>query len=214
MVPRTGCTAIGELLLEHYDGEFVPSEDILDSAGMIAVQKKHSTLEELIENRLLAREEANRLFKVATVRNPFDSLVSLYFKQRFKYEPLLDDVSSWVNRSPRYTKYMEYAQQHSFNQWVVKVCYRKFIKSLLGFRSSMFPGHTRDMDAVLRYESLKTDLKSAFTRAGIPWKADIPVVNRTAERDARDYRRCYSPLARFVVGRAYADDLKAYGYRF
>ena len=214
MVPRTACTAIGELLLKHYDGEFVPSEDILDSAGMIVVPKKHSTLEELIENTLLAREEANRLFKVATVRNPFDSLVSLYFKQRFKYEPLLEDRSSWANQSPRYVKYMSYARRHSFNRWVFRVCYKKAVKGLLGFQSSMFPEHIRGMDVVLRYESLEADLKSAFTRAGIPWKADIPVVNRTAERDARDYRRCYSPLARFVVGRAYADDLKAYGYRF
>ncbi len=214
MTPRTACTAIGKLLCEHYGGEFIPSDDILDSRGLILVDKKHSTLSDLIKHEILTTEEAKSLLKVAAVRNPFDSLVSLYFKQRSKYQPLLGDPASWVNRLPGYAKNMRYARAHSFNRWVVKICYRKFIKSLLGFRSSMFPGHTRDMDAVLRYESLKTDLKSAFTRAGIPWKADIPVVNRTAERDARDYRRCYSPLASFVVGRAFADDFKVYGYRF
>ena len=31
MTPRTACTAIGELLCDHYDGEFLPGEDILDS---------------------------------------------------------------------------------------------------------------------------------------------------------------------------------------
>jgi hypothetical protein len=214
MTPRTGCTAIGRLLCDHYRGEFLPAEDILDSKGMICVQKKHSTLSELLEHKLLTAEEGKSLLKVAAVRNPFDSLVSFYFKQRLKYQALLADSASWVNRSPRYAQNMNYAQWHSFNQWVFKVCYRKLVKSLLGGESSMFPGHTRGMNVVLRYEHLEEDLKEAFRKASIPWKADIPIVNRTEERDSRDYQRYYSLFARLTVGRAFADDLKAYGYRF
>ena len=79
MTPRTACTAIGEFLCEHYSGEFLPAEDILDSRGFISVQKKHSTLAELLAHKLLTAREAKSLLKVAAVRNPFDSLVSLYF---------------------------------------------------------------------------------------------------------------------------------------
>lgn len=214
MTPRTACTAVGQLLCDHYGGEFLPREDILDSRGFISVEKKHTTLSELLEHKLVTAEEAKSLLKLAAVRNPFDSLVSFYFKQRLKYQPLLADSTSWVNRSPRYTENMNYAQCHSFDRWVFKVCYRKLTKSLLGGRASMFPGHTRGMNVVLRYESLEADLRKAFAAAGIPWKAGIPVVNRTEERDARDYRRYYSRLARLVVGRAFADDLKTYGYKF
>jgi hypothetical protein len=214
MTPRTACTAIGQLLCEHYGGEFLPTDDILDSKGITVVQKKHCTLSELLEHKLLTAEEAKSMLKVAAVRNPFDSLVSFYFKQRLKYQPLLADSTSWVNRSPTYAENMNYAQQHSFNRWVLKVCYRKLIKSVLGGESSMFPGHTRGMNVVLRYENLQTDLKRAFAAVGIPWIADIPVVNRTEERDARDYPRYYSLLARLAVGRAFADDLKTYGYKF
>jgi hypothetical protein len=214
MVPRTACTAVGELLLNHYGGEFLPAEDILDSHGVIAVQKKHSSLQELMQHRLVTPKEANSLLKLAAVRNPFDSLVSLYFKQRFKYEPLLHDATSWVNRSPRYAKYMNYAQKHSFNQWVFKVCYRKVIKSLLGFGSSMSPEYTRGMDTILRYESLEEDLRDAFARAGIPWKADLPRVNETTERRNREYRSFYSRLSAIAVNCAFAEDLKAYGYTF
>ena len=81
MTPRTACTAVGDLLCTHYGGEFIPSEDILDSHGFIAVQKKHSTLPELIKHKVLAPKEAKSLLKIAAVRNPFDSLVSLYFNK-------------------------------------------------------------------------------------------------------------------------------------
>src|SRR5438477_4408881 len=87
MTPRTACTAIGELLCERFGGEFLPSEDILDSNRQITVQKKHSTLEELIKHKLLSAAQAKSLLKVAAVRNPLYSLVSLYFKQRLKYQP-------------------------------------------------------------------------------------------------------------------------------
>src|SRR6476659_9512318 len=99
MTPRTACTAIGDLLCTHYGGEFLPSEDVLDLQGFISVQKKHSTLQELFKHKILAPQEAKSLLKIAAVRNPFDSLVSLYYKQRLKYQPLLSDPSSWVNRS-------------------------------------------------------------------------------------------------------------------
>jgi Sulfotransferase family len=214
MTPRTACTAIAELLCGQYGGEFVPSEDIQDAHGFISVQKKHSTLPELIKHKLLTEEEAKSLLKVAAVRNPFDSLVSLYFKQRSKYQPLLTDPSSWVNRSPGYPQNMRYAQTHSFNEWVVKVSYRKAIKRLLGLRASMFAEHIDGMDEVLKYESIEKDLKEAFKRAGIEWKADIPKVNRTDERPDRDYRSFYSRPAALAVAFAYSYDLKTYGYRF
>jgi hypothetical protein len=49
MTPRTACTAIGELLCERFGGEFIPSDDILDSRGLTLVDKKHSPLSDLIE---------------------------------------------------------------------------------------------------------------------------------------------------------------------
>jgi Sulfotransferase family len=214
MTPRTACTAIGDLLCAHYGGEFIPPEDILDSQGFITVQKKHSTLSELTKHKILTPEEAKSLLKIAAVRNPFDSLVSLYYKQRLKYQPLLADPSSWVNRSVGYAGRMHYARTHSFNQWVFKVSYRKLIKSFLRLRASMFADYTSGMDVILRYESIEKDLKEAFSRAGIPWKADLPKINRTDERIADDYRLLYSRAAALTVRLAYAHDLKAYGYQF
>ncbi len=214
MTPRTACTAIGELLCERFGGEFIPSDDILDSRGLILVDKKHSTLSDLLKHKILTPEEAKSLLKVAAVRNPFDSLVSLYFKQRSKYQPLLGDSASWVNRLPGYAKNMRYARAHSFNRWVLKVSYRKLIKRLLGFPPSMFADHTRGVDVVMRYESIEADLSEVFRKAGMGSKADIPVVNRTDERVNWDYRSFYSRVAELAVTLAYSGDLQMYGYRF
>ena len=202
------------MLLQYYGGEFVPAQDILDSNGMIAVQKKHSTLDELIQYGVLAAEEAKSVFKIATVRNPFDSLVSLYFKQRFKYQSLVEDPASWVHRSQRYVPRMKYAQKHSFSRWFFRVSYRKLIKKLLLGRCSMYDDYTEGIDVVLRYESLETDLKHAFGQAGILWKWNLAMVNRTDERPTRDYRSFYSRSAALAARFIYSDDLKRYGYKF
>jgi hypothetical protein len=214
MTPRTACTAIGDLLCTQFGGEFVPSGDILDSNGRISVQKKHSNLAELIEHKILAPEEAKSLLKIAAVRNPFDTLVSLYFKQRFKYQPLLADPNSWVNRSPTYARNMRYAREHSFSRWVLRKCSRQLIKRLIGFPRSMFVDYTKGTDIVMRYESIERDLERVFQKVGVQPKASIPVVNRTDERPNRNYRSYYSRATALAVSVAFRDDLKAYGYKF
>ncbi len=78
----------------------------------------------------------------------------------------------------------------------------------------MFADYTGGMDIILRYESINEDLKEAFSRAGIAWKADIPNVNRTDERITGDYRSLYSRIAALTVRFVYAYDLKTYGYQF
>jgi hypothetical protein len=214
MTPSTACNAIGELLCEHYGGEFLPAEDILDSRGHIMVHRRHSPLSELLGHKLLTREEAQSLLKITAVRNPFDSLVSNYFKQRFKYQPLLDDPGSWVNRSPPYARMVRYAQKHSFDQWLFRISYRRFVKRLLFCQPSMYDNYTQGMDKVLRYENIQKHLKDLFREAGIPWKADIPIVNRTDERPDRDYHSFYSRSAATIASFTYSHDLKKYGYKF
>jgi hypothetical protein len=85
MTTRTACPPIEELLCERFGWEFIPSDDILHSRRLTLVDRKHSTLSDLNKHRILTTEEAKSLLKVAAVRNPFDSLVSLYFKQATKW---------------------------------------------------------------------------------------------------------------------------------
>ena len=214
MTPRTACTAVGELLRTHYGGEYLPAEDILDKNGHTRIQQKHSTLPELIENHLLSRGDAAKLLKFAAVRNPFDSLVSLYLKQRTKYQPLLLDPNSWVNRSPAYARNMRYASTHSFSAWLLKKCRKQLLKRLMGIPPSMFLDYTSGADVVIRYENLVPELNAVFDKAGVPVKAPLPTVNRTTERGSADYRTWYSRVTVAAVRLAFADDFRRYGYRF
>ena len=75
MTPRKACTATGKLLLEKLDGEWIPKEDFTSSIDNSRVPRKHSTLNQLLENKLLTREESKKLLSFTTVRNPFDSPV-------------------------------------------------------------------------------------------------------------------------------------------
>jgi hypothetical protein len=214
MTPRTACTAVGELLRTHYGGEYLPPEDVLDKDGRICIQQKHSTLSELIKNRLLSREDAARLLKFAAVRNPFDSLVSLYLKQRTKYQPLLLDPDSWVNRAPTYAKNMRYASTHSFSAWLLKKCRKQLLKRVMGIPPSMFIDYTCGTDVVIRYENLVAELNAVFDKAGLSVRASLPMVNRTAERESADYRAWYSRATVAAVRLAFAEDFRRYGYRF
>jgi hypothetical protein len=214
MTPRTACTAVADLLLTHYGGEYLPAHDVLDARGRISLQKKHSTLSDLLANGLLTMKDAGSLLKFAAVRNPFDSLVSLYIKQRSKYQPLLNDPDSWVNRSPAYARNMRYAATHSFNQWLYRKCRKQLLKRLLGRPTSMFDDYTRGVDVVIRYENLAAELNALFVNAGIPAYAPIPVVNQTSERERKDYRLYYSRMSALAVRVAFPLDLKRFGYAF
>ena len=185
MTPRTACTALGELLLNEYSGEYIPENDILDSNGIFKVQQKHCTLSQLIDNKILSDKDASALIKFTTVRNPLDSIVSLYTKKKSKYKPLLDDPNSWVYKLPDYAEDMKYAQNHSLDAWVFKNYKKSFIKRLLGLKPSMFGMFTEGMDEIIRFENLQDDFRKILDKANISKKLEIPSVNRTTEREKR-----------------------------
>ncbi len=213
MTPRTACTALGELLLNEYGGEYLPEKDILDSDGFIKMQQKHCTLSQLIDNKILSDKDVSGLVKFTTVRNPFDSIVSLYTKKISKYEPLLDDPDSWVFKLPDYAEDMRYAQNNSFDAWTFKNYKRSFVKRVLGYKPSMFGMFTDGVDEIIRFENLQDDFRKLLDKTNISKKLEIPSVNMTTERK-KDYKQYYSNFSRRFIEFVYKDDLKKYGYKF
>lgn len=214
MTPRTACTAIAEVLCSEFGGEYLPQEDITDSQGAIRVQKKHSTLQQLLQNGLLDIDQAASLLKFCSVRNPFDSLVSLYIKEKYKYQPLLADPSSWVHGIPGYAKDMTFCRTHSFNSWIIKRHLERLLGRILGFKFSIFEDFTQGVDVVMRYENITKDFQNVLKKANISFRSSIPVVNPTTERPTADYRPYYSRLSRRIVEFVYDYDLNTYGYSF
>jgi hypothetical protein len=213
MTPRTACTAVGTILLSDLNGEFIPPENIVDKQNFFIVQRKHCTLADLMNNGILSQKQSDKLLKFTTVRNPFDNLVSRYEKLHSKYQPLIDDLDSWVYQVPGFVDNMHYCQNHSFNRWIQKTYLKTALKRLLGGKPSMYQKFTEGMDAVLHFENLQNELDQLSASASPRFKLSIPRINPTTQRSA-DYRKYYSTASRTLIQFALKDDLKQYGYKF
>jgi hypothetical protein len=216
--PRTGCTAIAEgVLYPHLGGVDIPAADIYDQQGRLVLMRKHCKLSELLRHRVVTEEDVRRLFKFSAVRNPFDSLVSLYVKMRQEYAEQLDDETSWVGRDPSFRAGIRFAMEHGFPEWVEfrlgqtrsSGLVRSARRKIMGSTGS----HADGMDFVMRFERLQDDFNEALQRLGVKTAIEIPKINVTAGRD-RDYRAYYTPRARRLVERAFRDRLNRFGYRF
>jgi hypothetical protein len=210
MAPRTGSTALGTLLCEQLGGSWVPPEDILDDEGMILVQRKHSTVAHLVDNGIVPRERARELFKFTAVRNPFDSLVSLWVKKRTSYQSLLDEEDSFVNRLPGFAQDMEFVLTHTFTEWIARE-YR-----LLDDRRPrhLYSTYVNSVDHIMRFEHLQRDFDEVVTEhLGLDRTFEVPLHNVTRGR-GRDYRDYYTLTSRRTVERVFAADLERFGYRF
>lgn len=214
MAPRTGCSAIGRALISEFDGVWLPESDILSPDGLLIVGRKHCTPSQIIEHRILSGEEMESLFKVTCVRNPFDSLVSLYTKRRDFPMERLNDASFWMHRVPEALREVECCRSHTFAQWIKRRYRVRSLLAALGVRrAGMFDQFTQGADFVMRFENLQEDFDEALRRVGVEEKITIPRVNRTLGRDPK-YRSYYSAGSRKIVERGFRRDLDRYGFKF
>lgn len=189
-------------------GTWLPERDVKDDEGQVLIERKHSTLQSLLTHRLLDEEEAAGLLKFCAVRNPFDSLVSLYTKLRDQYVPLLENPDSFVHRAPGFVDDIHFVRDHSFSDWVL----RKYKPLDDGNRHHLYGPFIRGMDVVVHYEELQTAVNEVLERVGAE-PVEIPTLNITEGREP-DYRPYYSRRARRLVSRVFAADLERFGYAF
>ncbi|HET7619415.1 MAG TPA: sulfotransferase family 2 domain-containing protein [Vicinamibacterales bacterium] len=213
MAPRTGCTAVGRVLTTSLSGEFIPPEDLLDDQGFFVVQRKHSTLAQLLAHGVLTNDERRSLFAFTAIRNPFDSLLSLYTKKSTKYQPHVNRPDSWVHKAKGYVEDMEYCRTHDFNQWIAA----RFEPGRLDRlrrrgRRGLYADWVEGVDFVMRFERLQEDFNEVLRRAGVDASLQIPTINVTSRE--RDYRPYYSRASRRTVEYAFADELARFNYRF
>ena len=236
MAPRTGCTAVEDVLETKLDGELVPPKDILDGHGNFIVHRRHHSLQAMFKHGLLTPTEATSMLKFSCIRNPFDSLASDYEKRRSKYQHYIQDPNSWVHRLPGYVEDMDFCTSHSFTEWIEKHYgamytngFRRSLqlladstprggrtKKLLGLRHqpyTMYGDYTAGMDMVMRFETLQRDFDAVLEKAGVPFKITIPVINKTEERSS-DYRAYYTERSRRIVAYIFRHELKEYDYEF
>ncbi len=156
------------------------------------------------------------MLKVATVRNPFDSLVSLYAKRSRIQEVAKTDpkVQAWMQRQPLTMADADYCRNHSFDAWIRRRYGLSAIASALRLRqNSMFDRFTDGVDIVMRKERLQEDWDAVGHRLGFDGPIEIAKRNPTQGR-ASNHREHYKWLSRLIVQSAFRYDLGRYGYSF
>jgi hypothetical protein len=212
--PRTACTAIARLLLDRFGGEHLPGEDIVGGDGFYAVPRKHCSVKQLLEYKVLPADYRSKWVTFTSIRNPFDSLVSMYVKKRDKYQPLLADPNAWIHRVAGYVEDMDFCRTHSFEEWLDKHYAVSWLDRTLGRgRRSLHDRYTFGVNSVMRFERLQQDFEQVMRSAGITGDVTIPAVNATPNKSA-NYQSYYTERARMLVEYTFKPDLDRYGYTF
>ena len=212
--PRTGCTAVEKLLMDRFGGESVPRDNILNADGFVRVQRKHCTVRQLVDEHLIPADYAAHWTTVTTVRNPFDSLVSLYVKKREGYQERLKDPDSWVYKVRGYVQDMEYCRTHTFDEWLARRYSVSAVDRLLGRgRRSLYGKYTDGVSIVMRFERLQQDFESLMRQLGVEGDVTVPNVNATRQR-SRSYQEYYTADTRRLVEYIFKPELDRYGYTF
>lgn len=185
---RTGSTAVGRALESAFGAVYVPNERYVSARDEV-VSRRHSTLRQLVEHRLLDIP-LDELHKFTTVRNPFDSLVSQWAKLRFR----ANREGGWVQ-----------SRAVSFPSWIEK----RFAHA---DPTSMHAEYVEGVDVVLRFERLAADLDDLLASRGLP-SIIVARENATVERSP-DHREYYDDRAREIVARVFREDLARFDYEF
>lgn len=212
--PRTGSTAIGLLLRERLNGQFIPEKDLLDEDGFFLLPRKHSTISQLIKFEKITEEEAKSFYKFTCVRNPFDSLVSLYIKKRVTYQPRLSDPNSFLFKIPGCVDDVKFCLNHTFDEWINKNYATPLFKRLLGLgRKSMFEKYTDGVDCVMKMEQLQSDFDKVLKTVGISEALEIPLHNETVGRES-GHQKYFTSFSKTIVEYKFQPDLVRYNYTF
>jgi hypothetical protein len=172
-VPKTAGNSIQNTLRYYSDDKIVCVAPYQDGVERFEVRNdvlkgitKHSTLSEY--RIALPSNLYGKLFKFATMRNPWDRLVSMYFSpHRGKVEWNRNDFITLLGQVPAHRHYItasETAPDGTGNREL-----------------------TRDIDYLMKFENLSHDFKNVCERIGISFQ-DLPRRN-SSQRE--HYSRYY-----------------------
>lgn len=211
--PRTGGSAVANHLIKYFNGEWIPAQDILDSNGTILLQSKHQQLSKLYEFSVLKPDELKEYVIFTNVRDPYDSLVSLYEKYKGRYAQWKDEGNYWVNNSSSHIlNEIEYCSKHSFSEWICSRYWKSALLSVLGLRKfSIHTGYPDGCNKILRKEHLSADFSSMLAEYKVDGNPSIEVYNQTETKKGKS-GNSYNFFTRALVYLTYKDDFINYGY--
>jgi hypothetical protein len=186
-IPKTGGNSIQSLLARYSEDEIVrrPGQDGVERFGVVNPKyklKKHSPLAEY--RAALGEEEFSRLYKFASVRNPWDRVVSFYFTP--------GQGKEWHRK----------AFKKAIGQALSAADYLRLNKS------DVDP--FGNVNRIIRFEQLNDDFPAVCADLGIPAEP-LPRYNRS---DREHYSKYYDDELRELVAERFAEEIARFGYTF
>lgn len=187
-IPKTAGNSIQSILRDYSEDEIVALRGEQDGIERFGLRnpnykvRKHSTLAEY--RMALGEEQFGPLYKFACVRNPWDRMVSYYFRPT-------RDLMSWNRKE---------FKKMILNAFSV-VDYLRLAEEEDPFRN---------VDYVMRFETLADDFRHVCAALDIP-AAPLPQYNRSSREH---YAKYYDDELRELVRKRFAPEIERFGYTF
>lgn len=199
-VPKTGGNSIQNILRDYSEDNIVILSKYHDGFERFQVRnskydiRKHSTLTDY--KSVLNPTTYSSLLKFATIRNPWDRLISLYFSpHRGVTEWDRNDFLALVDSTPTLRYF---------------ICEEKVLEKL-GVHKAI--GNRKigvDIDFLIRFERLHDDFKLVCEQLDIPY-SPLPKRNSSVHMH---YSRYYDDELREVVQQKFMEEIAFGNYRF
>jgi hypothetical protein len=150
----------------------------------------HATAKDVRD--VVGRRIFDTYYKFAVDRNPWERQLSLYYQRSAKNKKT--DLNFDRDMRSAFYRATEYCHLHNWRMYAI--------------------GDELVADRVLRYETLSADLDELCRHLGIEQKLDMPRLRADHRPDRQHYSAHYSPATRDLVGRWYAREIEALGYKF
>lgn len=225
-VPKTASTSVSQLLIDQYGGRWIPEDHIINKrTSRIAINKKHTRIQDLLDYKLLTPEDVSKFQVYAVTRNPFDWAVSGYLYRKFLYQLHFPHGILAAKLSHRIQAMRNPAVALEPKWWMHvrlevlkdagKMPMEQYLEKYLVKRDSVYRPFIEGSNArILQFENLEEEIREMLKEIGAPApKQSLQHVNKTRGK-TKPYQEYYTPNARNLIETAFADDLKRFDYRF
>jgi hypothetical protein len=188
-IPKTAGNSIQSVLRDYSEDEIVAlrgEQDGIERFGLRNPKyniKKHSTLADY--KAALGEAQFDGLYKFTCVRNPWDRLVSYYFRPT-------RDLMSWNRKE--------------FKKMILNVFSVADYLRLAEGEEDPFG----NVDYVIRFENLVDDFRAVCAALGIS-PTTLPQYNRSSREH---YAKYYDDELRELVRKRFAPEIERFGYTF
>ncbi|MGK7940291.1 MAG: sulfotransferase family 2 domain-containing protein [Crocosphaera sp.] len=205
-IPKTGGNSLQNILRNYSEDKIMIFGEHQDGIERFEVRNdkydvtKHSTLQNYKD--ILEPNFYQKLFKFATLRNPYDRMISWYFSpHRGVKEWIREDFIKLVGEVSPVRHYIglseSLSQQKTFN--------------FLGFSFTLNqPNLDQDIDFLIRFESLEQDFKKVCEMIDIPYEP-LPIRNKS---ERRSYASYFDQELKEIVEEKFAEEIKFGAYEF